>query len=356
MTIYEWITNEIATGAFESNCRLPDHADLGEPGGESWVPGAYESLLMRSNYSIRRYAIQNYLLARKVRKQMLKPSEKHREAEEKALLKAGALAVVDPLISFLFAMRTDKAAMRAEARRLALGTGKRELVKVGIALLGVCGEVGDNGVAGDSDAAVGGEIGVSDAAGTAAADNALAPSDLDLILTLSRHEEFTFYGAPATRALVGAAKVNDVLLPLADLLDGWGKTAILYELNYDKALADADVSGVNPASDYLLRRGCKNRLGPALNANLCATKGRLSDTLEQLVAAAGEGATLPDQELFTGICEIMWGLTEFDGVHDSLNDYKYGITARGAFKDLLDARPELCELDSRAGTILERMR
>ncbi len=312
MSIYSWILARQADGGFASDVNLPDHDDLGPDGGAAWVPGAYEALLMRSDYSIRRYAFQNYLLARKVKKQITKPSDANREAAETALRKTGAIAVVDPLASFLISMRTDRNAARSEAMRLAAESGKRELVKVGIALLGVFGSA----------------------------------EDIPVIETLSSHEEFTFYGAPAIRALAGAEKVNGILLPLCDRLDGWGKTAILYELNY---------SGENggTASDYLLRRGCANRLGTEINANLCATKGRLSEKLEELCAPDAE---LPDGELFRGICDIMWGLTVFDGVHDSINDYKHGINARSCFKELVESKPVLCETDGRAAAIIERMR
>ena len=324
MTLYEWVKAELESGAFRSDSRLPDHADLGEEASDRWVPGAYESLLMRSTYSIRRHAFQNYLLARKVRKQALKPSDKNREKEEAALLKTGALAVVDPVISFLRAMHTDKAALRNEGLRLATGTRKRELVKVGIALLGMWGDKGDP----------------EQPAG-----------DLEILLTLARHEEFTFYCAPAVRSLAGAEKVNSLLLPLLDGLDGWGKTAILYELNYDASQVD-EATGVNPASEYLLRRGCFNRLGPEVNANLCATKGGLAARLKKLC----ESDELPDAELYRGICEIMWGLTSFSGVYDSLNDYKHGHDARNLFKQLVETKPELAELDPRGPEIIERMR
>jgi hypothetical protein len=317
-SIYDWLKAEIEAGTFESGCRLPDHADLGAD-GDGWVPGAYESLLMRSTYSIRRSSIQNFLLARKVRKQILDPSEQNEKAEETALLKSGALAAVDPLISFLYSMKTDKAKMRDEALRLASTSRKRELVKVGIALLGACGDENEEWIEGDK----------------------------EVLLTLARHEEFTFYAAPALRARVGADKVNEYLLPLCDLVDGWGKTAILYELNYEKTPAGT------PAIEYLLRRGCKNRLGLALNANLCATKGRLAEKLEELCA---EDASLPDGELWTGICDVMEGLTAFDGIHDSLNDYKFGIRARDAFATLIGARTELTQIDPRGEEILQRMR
>jgi hypothetical protein len=320
MTLYEWIKNEIDSEGYSSDCRLPDHADLGQDALDKWVPGAYESLLMRSTYSIRRHAIQNYLLARKVRAQAMRPSDKNQAKEEAALEKTGALAVVDPVISFLHAMHTDKNVLRREGLRLACETRKRELVKVGIALLGMWGNKD------------GGE-------------------DLEVLLTLARHEEFTFYCAPAVRSLMGAEKVNDHLLPLADKLDGWGKTAILYELNYDPALKDPD-TGVQPASDYLLRRGCKNRLGADVNANICATKGGLMPKLKEI----SDSEELPDKELYTGICEIMWGLTEFGGVYDSINDYKYGHDTRNLFKQLVETRPGLAELDPRGPEIIERMR
>ena len=370
-SIYEWLKTEIAAGTLESDCRLPDHADLG-PDAEGWVPGAYESLLMRSTQSLRRSSFQNFLLALKVRKQILDPSEKNAEKEEAALLKSGALAVVDPLISFLFSLKTDKAKMHAEAVRLATGSTKRELVKVGIALLGVCG---GNGAGGGSvaEAAGAGADGAADAGNAPNPAGAAHCEDIDVLLTLARHEEFTFYAAPALRALAGPDKVNSLLLPLCRLVDGWGKTAILYELNYTPAAtgteaAGTDATGTDAAGtevaqadneyraekvyDYLLRHGCENRLGPALNANLCATKGRLAGKLESICA----GETVPDRELWTGICEIMWGLTAFDGVNDSLNDYKSGIRARDAFASLVKTRPELAELDSRGEEIVRRMR
>ena len=326
MSIYEWLTTAQAGEAYESNCPLPDHADLGD-NASAWVPGAYESLLMRSDYSIRRFALLNYLLARTVRKQALAPSPANQAKEEAKLRKTGALAVVDPLLSHLSRMNVPRAALRAEALRLACKTDKRELVKTGIALLGQFGD----------------------------------KSDADVLLTLGRHEEFTFFVAPALRALLGADGVNDALLPLADQVDGWGKTAILYELNYS--------AEGSRAPEYLLRRGCRNRLGLALNANLCATKGQLAERLEALADEAAGDAALPadadpaanagaliDDELRTGICDILRGLTEFDGVHDSLNDYKHGIAARNAFVRLMRDTPEVFAGDPRAAEILDRMR
>lgn len=310
MSIYKWLQLEQAGSAYESDCPLPDHTDLGD-NADAWVPGAYESLLMRSDYSISRFALLNYLLARTVRKQMLTPSPANQAREEAKLLKTGALATVDPLISHLSRMNVPRDAMRTEALRLACESSKRELVKVGMALLGQSGE----------------------------------PSDADILLTLGRHEEFTFFAAPALRALLGADAVNDALLPLAEQVDGWGKTAILYELNYS-------LEG-SAAPEYLLRRGCANRLGPALNANLCATKGQLAERLEAILAV--ESSPL-DAELCTGICEILWGLTEFDGVHDSLNDYKHGIAARNAFVQLMKERPEVFSADARAAEIINRMK
>ncbi len=310
MSIYKWLRLSQAEDAYESNCPLPDHADLGE-NANAWVPGAYEALLMRSDYSISRFALLNYLLARTVRKQMLTPSPANQAREEAKLLKTGALATVDPLISHLSRMNVPRDAMRTEALRLACESSKRELVKVGMALLGQSGE----------------------------------PSDAEILLTLGRHEEFTFFAAPALRALLGADAVNDALLPLADQVDGWGKTAILYELNYS-------LEG-SAAPEYLLRRGCANRLGPALNANLCATKGQLAERLEAILAV--DSSPL-DAELCVGICEILWGLTEFDGIHDSLNDYKHGIAARNAFVKLMKERPEVFSADARAAEIVERMK
>ncbi len=306
MTIYDFLTVNKPEG-YSSCCALPDHALLGAAGND-WVAGAFEGMMMRSLYSIRRQAMMNYLLARKVRRQIVKPSEENRAAMHKALIKASALPVVDPLISFLTGFHLDREAVAAEARHLATETEHRELVKVGIALLGSFGKM----------------------------------EDIDtILLPLGRHEEFTFYVAPAVKALLGDDR-NRVLLPLADEVDGWGRLAVLYELNF-----------TDPAvKDYLLRYGCRNCLGLEEAANLCATKGDLAGMLDMLVAAED----LPDADLYRGICDIFMGLLAFDGVHDSINDYKHGHRARVSFVVLTQKFRELAQWDPRTEEILKKMR
>ncbi len=306
MTIYDFLTVNKPEG-YISSCALPDHALLGEAGA-SWVAGAYEGMMMRSLYSIRRQAVLNYLLARKVRKQIVKPCQEHRDAMHRALVKASALPIVDPLISYLSGFHLDREAVAAEARHLATETEHRELVKVGIALLGSFGK----------------------------------KEDIEsILLPLGRHEEFTFYVAPAVKALLGDDR-KSVLLPLAEEVDGWGRLAVLYELDF----SDSKVK------DYLLRYGCRNRLGFEEAANLCATKGDLMGTLDRLL----EQGAMPDGELYRGICDIFTGLLAFDGVHDSLNDYKYGHRASIAFVCLTESHRELVLMDPRTEDILKRMR
>lgn len=306
MTIYDFLTVNKPEG-YTSCCALPDHALLGAA-GDDWVAGAYEGMIMRSLYSIRRQAVMNYLLARKVRKQIVRPCQKHREAMHRALVKTSALPIVDPLISYLSGFGLEREAVRGEALHLATQTEHRELTKVGIALLGTFGK----------------------------------KEDIEtILLPLGRHEEFTFYVAPAIKALLADDR-NRVLLPLAEEVDGWGRLAVLYELHF-----------TDPAvKDYLLRYGCRNRLGFEEAANLCATKGDLMGTLDRLL----EQDAMPDGELYRGICDIFTGLLAFDGVHDSLNDYKYGHRARIAFVCLTEAHRELVLMDPRTEGILKRMR
>ncbi len=306
MTIYDFLTVNKPEG-YSSSCALPDHALLGDA-GDAWVAGAYEGMMMRSLYSIRRQPLMNYFLARKVRKQIVNPSEENRATMHKALIKASALPVVDPLISFLTGFQLDRAAVAAEARHLATQTCHRELVKVGIALLGSFGKMEDIET---------------------------------ILLPLGRHEEFTFYVAPAVKALLGDER-NSVLLPLAEEVDGWGRLAVLYELDFTEP----------NAKEYLLRYGCRNRLGLEEAANLCATKGDLAGTLDALVA----GEDLPDAELYRGICDIMMGLLAFDQVHDSIHDYKHGHRARIAFLVLSQKHRELSLMDERTEEILKKMR
>ena len=50
------------------------------------------------------------------------------------------------------------------------------------------------------------------------------------------------------------------------------------------------------------------------------------------------------------------GLLAFDGVHDSINDYKHGNRARVSFVVLTQKYRELAFMDERTEEILKRMR
>lgn len=313
MNILPWLIAEQATPEYKSDCRLPDHGELDAAGCENWVAGAYEGTIMRTMQSIGRPALMNYFFAKKVNRQIKNPSDRHREAEEKAIMKNSALVVCDPLVSFLTAFKTDPEQCRREGLRLAGETAHRELVKTGIALLGVFG----------------------------------SEEDIEsVLLPLGKHEEFTFYACPAINAILGRnpenrRKKNDIIMDLARSTDGWGRLAAICNLDYE----------LDVTPGFLLRSGARNRLGEHEAANICATKGNLYDYLKNIK----ESGVLPDSGMISGICDILTGLTLFDGIHDSINDYKYGREVRALWKELLSEHPEMNETDRRCEIILGKM-
>lgn len=181
-------------------------------------------------------------------------------------LLAGArvIALIDPFMERLAALQEDEAGTGAAAglnwarvyelaRSFATESPDREPVKWGIAVLAPFGR----------------------------------PEDLDLLLTLGRHDEFTLY---CVVAVGGRDDAVDRLWELARNAEGWGRVHAVERL---AAAAEAETLP-DEVRDWLLREGYRNAVMYEYLAHPCATAGGLRDAVtrpsvdDELLTAAGE--------------------------------------------------------------------
>ncbi|MFR1517390.1 MAG: hypothetical protein ACLSVG_01240 [Clostridia bacterium] len=315
MSIYAFLKDKSAEEIAADGFRLPDSGDLHLRPGEAWVPGAFEGILLRTDTRIKQHVIVNYQVAGAVKRQALHPSKAHEAKLKKLLTKYSAISLADPLCSICYALKLEgttekKAALRRLALDLALHEDKREPVKIGIALLGICGK----------------------------------PEDLELIEPMGLHDEFTLYVAGTAVRLLNAAARNDYLLSLAEKVRGWGKISILYELDY-----------TDPAIRlWAVKRGCANTVGLSYLSNVCATKGKMAEILSQMLENKFSAAE--EQALFSGICDIFTGLLQPEENNDGLSEYAQARTAAESFTALCEKKPELAASDSRSEEIRDGLK
>lgn len=289
-SIYDTIKTAIDEASVFSEIQptLPDQGDVVLRPGEVWVPGAYEATILRSDFRIKQHPWTNLRTARIIKKAAEKPTGDNIKKAEASIVHYSAISITDPVLSFLVALKADKNKLRKIALSMATKSEKREPVKFAIALLGFCGQ----------------------------------EEDADVIQVLASHEEFTFYGAIALKNILPEEEAQQRLLSLASQLKGWGKISILYELDYTKP----------EIRRWVLAYGCDNRIGLSYLANVCAIKGKLLDVLQTMIAEN----TVPEDDLFAGICAIFRGLLENDPENDGIYDYPDAKAAAAAFRTLAE--------------------
>jgi len=311
MSIYEYLKGKTSSEISESGYRLPD---LDMEKGEEWVPGAYEGTLLRSNVVFKIHTAINFFTALSVRKQALKPSEKNKSKMSKKLLKYPAIHTVDPICSFCVAFKiikkeNQKEALRVLALDLATNSEHRELVKVGIALLGICGK----------------------------------KEDLSVLSVLGAHDEFTLYSAGSATRLLKGKELNDFLMNLGEKADGWGKISVLYALDYKDERAKL----------WTVKNGCKNTIGLSYAANVCAIKGCMADVLHKV--EAGEYEPKEAEEIFRGVCDIFSGLLWPEEGQDGIKEYGEALRAGKSFKNICQNMPDLASKDERSAEIVKNL-
>lgn len=317
MSIYEFLKNRTPNELAAEGYALPDSGELTLRAGESWVPGAYEGIVLRTNMRIKQHLILDYHIARAVKRYVIHPSDAAYAKVERYPVKYSAISIADPICSICVALKItkkseQKASLRALAKKLALESSKREAVKFGIALLGISGE----------------------------------PEDLEIIKPLGMHDEFTLYVAgTASRILEkDPTAKNAYLKELAESVSGWGKIAVMYEFDY----SDPDTRL------WTVTHGCDNRIGLSYLANVCATKGDMKSVLSDMQDGKfSESGAYEEKAIFHGICDIFTGLLDPEENNDGLNEYRDAYESAKYYAKLCEDRPELAVSDMRSEKILD---
>ncbi|WP_438447089.1 limonene hydroxylase [Gorillibacterium sp. sgz5001074] len=123
----------------------------------------------------------------------------------------------------------------------------------------------------------------------------------ELLLTLGKHEEFTLYAAVAIQN--GMENSNEVLFELAKHVHGWGKIHLVERLEPTS----------REIKDWLLRHGCQNSVMNEYLACICARNGNMHEAL---------AAEQVDQELFDGAADIIEALLN-GGPAEDIDDYEH---------------------------------
>lgn len=276
---------------------LPDHDSLDEDLKQNWVPGEFEAVMVRLPYRIKEMSFINYLIARCVAKCIKAPTRENREKLLVKLRRYAVVSIADPVLSHLAGMNVDRIKARKLAVDLITNSTERNVVKFGIVLLGAYG----------------------------------LPEHCDLICQVGTHEEFTFFAVKAMRNLDKTSDYQKRLVELGERTNGWGKIAVILEFD--------EVGLTAETKEWILRRGCTNRIGIQFTACECAIKGDIVQYLSSFSEyLPGEFAGAIDEEMTNGICNIVEGLLiganmkDADGIHELPN-------ARGlasAFKWVLE--------------------
>ncbi len=136
------------------------------------------------------------------------------------------------------------------------------------------------------------------------------PADADLMMTLGRHEAFTFTCAIALCALLGPEQSQTAMWNLARRVHGWGRIQVVRRLA---------ATGCPEIQQWLLRDGYKNAHMDEYLAYLCATGGKLLPALQ---------AGLADERLLIGAGDILQALLSGrDCPAQKMADYADGAAA-----------------------------
>ena len=283
-SIYETIKNN------------PDAALPNCPG----VPGAYEGTLLRGKYKIKQSAFTEWKASRIVKMFILDPTDANMAAVEKMITKYTAITIADYIISFLSRDKLSEEQLSKAGLKLIETSESTEAVKLGITLLG-------------------------------RTKNREAAEKIE---TLSYCEEFTLYGAVAVKNILPQDEADAAHMRIAEKVHGWGKIALMYELNYDN----------ESIREWTVKHGCENDIGLSYLANVCAIKGKMASYMESRDCL--------DNEAFHGIYNIFKGLLDADSQNDGIYDYPEAVKATRLFKELVEKDPAQ---KSEASDIIDRL-
>jgi hypothetical protein len=227
---------------------LPDEAAVADVGGLRWAPGAKDGAFGHH------FGGSNSDQAQVIVDQLLVIAE-HDSSQAKLtlyqLLRDNAvLSVIDPVLETLITRQLNLLPhLQSFARLLACEALDRGPVKFAIGLLGLIGD----------------------------------PDDVELVVLLGCHDEFTLYSAVALNTML--SEPEQELWRLAQLVNGWGRIQLVERL---AETSNPDIKA------WMLREGFRNNVMYEYLAYICATTGELSTALavkpvdDELLDSAGE--------------------------------------------------------------------
>ncbi|MET7327120.1 hypothetical protein [Nonomuraea sp. NPDC005650] len=214
------------------------------------------------------------------------------------LAESQALDLADDLLTELGRRRLPGDRLRAIGRDLAEYGTRREATKIGIALVGACGD----------------------------------ERDRDLLLLLGALEEFTLYAVVAL--MRGQPDGHRAVYELARRVDGWGR------IHAVERLRDCDDPEIR---DWLLREGWRNAVMDEYLAPIAATTGGL-------YAALLDPA--PDDDLLASAGGVLATLVRGeDGPTTGISRYADAVPALARFADLAAGREATLGLVNNSLTI-----
>jgi hypothetical protein len=280
--IYEHVRTYLdpTGGLLAGGGELPDESRFSTGSSVRWAPGAMDGVLGHHlSPSDQSKAVQAAL--KRLEAVLKRPDEARLTEFYRGLLDDRILSYIDPFLEAIIEKGTlPRDRVSDLARWIATNAPDREPVKLAIALLGVSG----------------------------------AEDDIELLLTLGRHDEFTLY---ATVALANKQPdAEGVLWELAKNVDGWGRVHIVQRLGETQ---DPEIR------DWMLREGYKNSIMYEYTAFTCARAGDLATAL---------AADDIDRELFDGAGEIIHTLINGQGgPAEGIDDYVNGAAAVARYLD-----------------------
>ncbi|PRP98629.1 hypothetical protein [Enhygromyxa salina] len=279
---------------------LPDD-EQHERGGLRWAAGALDGVMGR-HAQIEDERLRAKQIVKAVRDLLDSARPAHLEHLTRLLTRAPVLGVLDDVLGELVGNgELDPDRFHELALFLVRGAPDREVVKLGISMLGVL----------------------------------VGCDERDTLLTIGHHEEFTLFCVVALASTLEAA--DRELWQLAKGVRGWGRIHAVERL---AQTCDPEIRA------WLVRQGFRNQVMDEYLAHTCAIAGDLAGALE---------ADIVDDPLLDGAAGILAALLN-GGPAEDIEDYEHAPRAASAYLRHLARRPEHRTLDLAHLLVVEQLR
>lgn len=279
---------------------LPDE-EQHQRGGLRWAAGALDGVMGRHT-QVEDERLRAKQIVKAVRDLLGQTTPGNLEHLTRLLTRAPVLGVLDDVLAELVGNGDlDPDRFHELALFLVRGAPDREVVKLGISMLGVL----------------------------------VGCDERETLLTIGRHEEFTLFSAVALASTLESA--DRELWTLAKSVRGWGRIHAVERLS---DTSDPEIRA------WLVRDGFRNHVMDEYLAHTCAVSGDLAGALE---------ADIVDDLLIDGAAGIFAALLN-GGPAEDIEDYEQAPRAAAAYLRHLSRRPEHRPLELVHRLVAEQLR